>query len=498
MARKYSQDPSVVDNDGSLGYITAFQTVYPFESAAYNTEPGNISSPIRTKFGYHIVKVEDIRPAQGELLTAHILVKTSKDDASDELKAKEKKIKDIYKKATKKKMPFDQLAKEFSDDKSSAKKGGKLPWFSSGSMLEEFEQAAFALADTGNISKPFKSKIGWHIVKLLNRKTLAPFDEAKTEIKKRIERDSRSRITKNEFVNRLKKDYKYEEYSLRKTELIGKVDNTILKGQWKASMIPDSMDEELFSVTVNRAGEEERMAYRQQEFARFLEINQVKDISRTPISRSERLYDMFVEQKLKEVEETMLEYKYPEFGRLLKEFRDGNLLYELMSEKVWTKAMQDSTGLETFFDANKSKYQWAERAKAAIFYCNTEELAKETRQKVLATDEAGVTKMQEELQAQQGMLNMRVDIGSYEQEQNKILDQADWKVGTSDIITNNDGSYAITRIFEILPPAQKELEEARGYVIADYQSQLEKAWIEELREKYPVKVDNKILKALYK
>ena len=498
MANKYSQDPSVTENDGNLGYITAFQTVYPFETAAYHTPVGTISQPVRTKFGYHLVKVEDVRPAQGKVQTAHILVKVSKDDSEAVQKEKEKIAKDIWKKANKKNAVFEDLAKQYSDDKTSSNQGGILPWFSSGSMLEEFENAAFALEKKGDISKPVCTKIGWHIIKLIDKQQLGAYDDVKMDIKKKIERDSRSKVSQNVFLERLKKDYNYEFLKKTKADFISKVDNTILRSQWKASSFPADMNETLFTLSFERNGKSEKLTFGQQEFAKYIEINQVKDISKTAIARCERLYDMFVKEKLLEVEESMLEYKYPDFARLLKEFRDGNLLYELMGEKVWTKAMQDTTGLQTFFESNKDKYLWKNRANAAIFYFNNEGLAKETRKKIKDLDEEGVKKMETELKENGGMLNMRIDKGVYEKEQNKMIDQMNFKTGTSDVIANNDGTYSLVKIFDIIAPAPKKLEEARGYVIADYQSELEKAWIEELRTKYPVKIDNKVLKTLYK
>ena len=498
MAAKYSQDPSVTENSGNLGYITAFQTVYPFETAAYHTPIGAISKPIRTKFGYHLVKVDDMRPAQGKVQTAHILVKVSRDDSEAVQKEKAKAAKDIWKKANKKKAVFEELAKQYSDDKTSSNQGGMLPWFGSGSMLEEFENAAFALEKVGDISKPVRTKIGWHIIKLIDKKQLGKYEDVKMDIKKKIERDSRSKVSQNVFMERLKKDYNYKFLKKPKADFISKVDNTILRSQWKASSFPANMDETLFTLSFDRNGKEEKLTFKQQEFAKYVEVNQVKDISKTIIARCERLYDMFVKEKLLEVEESMLEYKYPDFARLLKEFRDGNLLYELMGEKVWTKAMQDTTGLQQFFDKNKDKYQWKDRANAAIFHFNNEALAKETRKKIKDLDEEGIKKMETELKENGGMLNMRIDKSVYEKEQNKMIDQMNFKVGTSDIIANTDGTYSLVKIFEIIAPAPKKLEEARGYVIADYQSELEKSWIEELRTKYPVKVDNKVLKTLYK
>ncbi len=492
MARKYSEDPSVSDNNGDLGYITAFQTVYPFEKAAYTTPVGEISQPIRSKYGYHLIKVDDMRPTRGKIQAAHILVKSNEKDSAEDKATAAAKIKALYKKAKKKSTDFAALAKDNSQDKSSAAKGGELPWFGSGTMLAEFENVSFNLKK-GQVSEPFKTSIGWHIVKLLDRQKIGSYEEVKPEISKKIERDGRAKVSKVVFLNRLKKDYQFKENAKAKTALFEKIDDKLVKNKWTTESLPSNMNDELFSLKINAGDKKKNISVSQQEFSKHLVTHQVKDLSRKAQDKATRLYQSFVEKKLVEAEESVLEHKHPEFARLMQEFRDGNLLYELMGEKVWNKAMQDTLGLQKFYETNKDSYVWKERAEAHIFYFKDEITAKTQRKALKDLDKAGVEAIQNELKK----TGVRIETGNYEKDQNKILNQVAWKAGTSEIITNPDGSIAFVKVYQLLAAGPKQLSEARGYVIADYQSQLEKEWIGELRKKYPVKVNDKVLKSIY-
>ena len=340
MARQYSQDPSVTDNGGELGYLTAFQTVYPFESAAYTTPVGTVSKPVRTKFGYHLVKVLDVRNARGKVQVAHILVKSSIKDPAEKQDEARKRIEDFYAQATQPNGNFNTLARS-SEDRELAAKGGELPMFGSGRMLPEFEEAAFALKEVGDISKPFQTKLGWHIVKLMKREPVGSYEFMKADLKKRVERDTRSRMSPLLFVNRLKKDYAYSENTTALKNFTTKVDTSVLKGNWKVVNLQNPTAV-LFSATLP---DKTRRDFTLQQFASYVENNQGKIRgAQTTDAAVSKLYSTYVEEQLSKLEEAQLEKKNPEFARLIQEFRDGNLLYELMGVRVWNKAMQDFCG----------------------------------------------------------------------------------------------------------------------------------------------------------
>ena len=208
VAKEVSEDPSAKDNMGDLGFFTAMQMVYPFESAAFNSKIGDVSMPVRTKFGYHIIKKTDERKDPGEVFSAHIMVRAGKGTTPDDSAKAVQKINEINGKL-KAGGNFEELAKQYSDDQGSAKNGGVLPSFKTGRMVPEFESAAFALKNKGDISEPIKTQYGWHIIKLINRKEIGTYEEMQSELKASIGKDSRSEVSKSSMVNKIKKEYKF-------------------------------------------------------------------------------------------------------------------------------------------------------------------------------------------------------------------------------------------------------------------------------------------------
>ena len=204
VAVKYSTDPSVKKNFGDLGYFTAFQMVYPFEKGAYDTKVGETSMPIRTKYGYHIIQVTGRRPARGEIHVSHIMVKPQKEGDKD---MAEIKINEIYQKALEGKQTFEELCSLYSDDVTTKNKGGELPWFGTNKMVSEFEEAAFGLKADKEISKPFKTTYGWHIVKRTGYKPVPAYTAVEKEIKTKVSKDTRAEQTRASFLKKIGKEY---------------------------------------------------------------------------------------------------------------------------------------------------------------------------------------------------------------------------------------------------------------------------------------------------
>jgi peptidyl-prolyl cis-trans isomerase SurA len=478
-----SQDPTAKNNKGDLGYFSAFAMVYPFESVCYNTKIGSVSMPFRTRYGYHVVKVVDTRPAQGEVRAAHIMLRINeKATKADSLKAKEK-INEIYSRLLKGEK-FEELAKQYSEDKASAKNGGAMQMFGTGKMVFEFEQQAFALKNIGDYSKPFTTPYGWHIVKLLERKAPPTFEKSKDELKAKINRDTRSDLNKISFINKLKVAYSFRENASALQTFYKSLDSAILKSTFKKNQANNPNDL-LFSIQDKK--------YLVSDFAEYMQTA-VLGITKESATKAKReLYENYVTKSLMDYEEARLDSKYPEFKALMEEYRDGILLFELTDQKVWSAAVKDSAGLENFFKANQSKYMWPDRLNATIYTCANAEIAKEVRS-LLKNKKISQDSLLRRIN-KQNPLNLTIKSDKFERTENAIIDGIAWKKGiTKDIVSNN--TVVIVSVKEKLAAQAKQLSEVRGAATADYQTYLEKNWLDSLRKKYPVSINEPVFKTL--
>ncbi len=490
VAIRNSEDPSAKQNGGDLGYFTVFQMVYPFENAAYNTPVGEVSDIVRTRYGYHILKVADKRKAKGEVKVAHIMVATPKGTDEAGLKKMEEKIKMIYEKL-KAGEDFKSLAQLYSDDKASARKGGELQWFGTNHMVPEFENASFGLKEKGSYSEPVKTDFGWHIIKLIDKKKPKTFEESEKGLKKKISTDMRSRVSRVVVFEKIKSDYGFKLNKNRLNDFVKTIDKSIFEGHWDKSQVKN-LNKTLFVLNDS--------AYNQQAFADFLEKNTrgkrkdsgVKDFVH-------KMYKIFEENELSRVEKDNLANKYPEYRYLLQEYHDGILLFDLTDKEVWSKAIQDSLGLVNFYQANKNNYMWGQRVEAEVYACKTakdvKNLSKMLKKKVSKgyTEEFILTK----LNKKDSMAVELVKKAVFSKGDYALVDEADQTLkffSTENIKTpliyQKDNKLVF--VPKVLSKQSKKLEEAKGQITADYQDFLEKEWIKKLRKKYPVQLNNEV------
>jgi peptidyl-prolyl cis-trans isomerase SurA len=481
LAKAVSEDPSAKDNGGDLGYFTAFQMVYPFEKAAYDTKVGEVSMPVRTRYGYHLIKVVDKRSARGEIHVAHIVVKP-KSETDGEANA-QTKINEIYQKSLSGESTFEDLASKFSDDPTSAKKGGELAWFGTGKMVIEFEDAAYSLKNNGDVSQPFKTSFGWHIVKRLDYKPLPSFESMEKELKNKVSKDSRAEQTRKSFVEKLKKEYAYTIDEAELAKIVEKADSNAFEG--KLYVNKKSLEKPLISmtgltITVNDFNEHMRTKGRSKPTmspADFVKTSALK----------------FGEDKLLQLEDARLEEKHTAFRLLMKEYREGILLFEMTDQMVWSKAVKDTAGLAAYYEANKENFKWPERANVIMYTCSSPEIAKKTRKMLNAGKDKST--IAGELN-QESQLNLQVQEGVFAREDNALLDKTTWKVGISEDIADN-GQIVIVQFKEIIPPTIKKLDEARGMITSEYQTYLEQQWITEMRAEHKYQVNKEVLYTIH-
>jgi peptidyl-prolyl cis-trans isomerase SurA len=485
LAKKYSKDPSAQTNGGNIGYFTVLQTVYPFETVAYETKKGDISMPVRTRFGYHLVKVNDAREAQGEITVAHILLKIPTGADKEGIEQVRLQAENIYNLALKGEQTFDELVALYSDDKTTKNKGGLLPPFGTGRMVEEFELAAFNLKKDGDLAKPVQTDYGFHIIKRISKKAQPTFEEAKGELKKKIERDSRSEIAKSKLLDGIKLEYNYKENVKARQELFKLIGEKLPEGKfvWEDK---STLTKVLFSI-----GDK---TYTQADFVTYLESKQKKKRADAAQVVFDQYFDIYQEEMLMAYEESQLERKYPDFKNLMREYRDGILLFDLTDKKVWSRAVKDTTGLTAFYEGVKGKYMYPERVKATTYTIADAKTAEKVK-KYMAKKGAAATLAKYN---KNGATIVSTSEGTFEKGQNALADATGWKIGLGNLTTVADGSVKFVDVTELLAPAPKPLQEVKGFVVSEYQDFLEKKWIEELQQRYPVVVYNSVLESMYK
>ncbi len=483
-----SDDPSAVSNGGDLGYFTAFQMVYPFEDKAFNTAVGTVSEPFRTRFGYHIVRVTDKRPARGTIRTAHIMVATAKDDSAEDIESAEKKINELYE-MLQNGASFEDLAKEHSDDPSSNQKGGELPAFGTGTttrMVTTFEDAAFALKNNDDISKPIRTEYGFHIIKRLDLTPVRSFDEMKKELQAKVNRDERSKKTQDSFVTKLKKEYGYTDKSKKTMKwFVKNLDSTYYQGKWSADKLKS--DKPMFVLNGKKFG--------QQDFANYLEKNfrgVRKDENKVVVQQQFRNWE---KETILNYEEGKLPAKYPEYKALITEYHDGILLYEIMTDKVWNKAIKDTLGLKQFFENNRDKYMWGNRVDAVVYECSNQKIADQVF-KMIQNDTINSKHVLDVIN-KDSELNLRVRTNKFDTESTPFLKDRILNKGANKSF-EFDGKIYVIKVDEKLSPRPKEFNEAKGAVTSDYQNYLEKEWLEELNKKHKVKIYESVLYAIGK
>lgn len=469
VAGEISEEPSAKYNFGSLGYFSAMQMVYPFEEAAYQIMPGEISSVVRTQFGYHILKVYDRQPARGEVEVSHILLRTN---APDDNKVKGR-IFEVYDQL-KAGRNWEEVCKEYSDDAATKNTGGRLRAFGIGALasVPEFEATAFAMKQAGDISDPFQSNIGWHIIRLEKKIPLLSFSEMEPALKRRLSRDERLQISKQALSDKRKREYEFSEVRAVKNKIFALADSTLIKDKWQFQGSEQLKSQAIFTILGKPTLASELVQY--------IQVNQTS-VNMTSPAYMKQLYDGFAEDKILEAEEEKLQREHPEFKSLLTEYHEGILLFDIMEKEVWNKASEDSVGQRKFFEENKTKYQAGDRIEARIFTASDKAIIIGIMTKVNSGDSIG----NDDLKKFKSIQPFRL----YERKDSKVIDRINWSAGLQE--AEVDGQFYLVEVKRLVAPGVKSFEEARSSVISDYQDYLEKVWLNELRKKFPVKMNNK-------
>ena len=470
LARSISSDTYSARNGGDLGYFTAFNMVYPFENAAYNAQLGELVGPVRTNYGYHILKVTDKRKSRYKMSAAHILILDSEEIPKEDAQIR---INEIYDRLVSGES-FKMLARKYSEDKSSISRGGEFPAFGLNQMLPEFEDAVYGLSKDGDFSKPFKSELGWHIVKRIKKYEVPELEKMESEITGKIRRDERSSISRKSFILRLRERYQLEIFNASF--------EAIIKGLKKGKKL-SRYKKPVFSYQ----GLSDKKYVTQQDFAKAFQ-NQA---TRSPEISEYSVLESIIENTLMKEAELRLPNENKEFKYLAQEYREGILVFDLTREKVWDAASKDSTKIKDFFQKNLSNYQWKERRTGAVYNTSSSRVFKRAE---------GLLKKGVPAEKVLRLLNTKdplalsinefsdLEIGNKPSSLNeeRFLSIMDWDLKSGLATISEEIGYSIIQVSEVKPPGPKNLSDCRGQVIADLQDSLEADWDDDLMREYPL------------
>ncbi len=488
-ARSASADKGSAANGGDIGFITSMQVVYPFETVAYQTPIGSISAPFKTVFGYHIVKKIEERQARGEIQVAQIMLQVQKANTPEENEAIRQRADSIYAQL-KKGADFTGLVKKHSQDKFSVNSDGVIAPFKTGQMVLEFENAAFNLKKAGDISEPIKTNYGYHIIKLISKSGVKPFDTLKQELAKKIEQDGRMEVAKQTYLTKVKKSLGYKENMNAVNELINAIPDSVMRnGSFKASDFKN-MQANLFELKSTK--------FNQADFANYIQTTTGGRIYGGKEIALQSLFKNYSEKAVLDYQENRLMVENEEYRNLTNEYKDGIMLFELTDRSVWTKASSDTTGLDVFYNKNKTKYMWGPSINADYYKAVSETYANNVVKELQTNPSNTFEQTTKAVNGDGAQDKVSAESGKFEM--SKFPKNIQYNKGQpTSAFKNEEGNYCVLYVKDVMnTPSEKTLNEAKGYVISEYQEYLEKEWIASLENKYPVKLNEQILKSLVK
>ena len=460
---------------GFIGWITAMQLPEQLENAAYGTSVAKMTVPARSAFGYHLIKVDDKRQDPGQIRASHILIMCPSDADVVTVSDAEQKVDSIYQAAING-SDFAELAKEYSQDPGSGSRGGDLSWFGFGAMVPEFQDAAFALANIGDISKPVRSQFGYHIIKLTDRKGSPSYEEKRKEIISRLERTDRLSELRIPAVEMLKKSNGFSSDENNYKMLYEKA-NTVYPSD-SSYIASFEKDNSVLFVTGDKP-------YTIADFISFVKNNPNSYFRLSTELLKDKL-NAFEYSSLVAAEDKNLENKYPDFRNLMNEYRDGILLFEVSNNEVWEKASKDTIGLSTYFEANRAEYTWDKpHYKGYVVSCKDEKTMKKMKKQVSKLDADAAANFIVKNYNSGDAVNARLDKGLFTPGDNAFVDELVFKTGK---VAEPKKDYPYSFVIGKLLDAPEKYTDVRGLVITDYQNYLEKEWIEKLNAKFPVTI----------
>lgn len=487
IAREESEDPSGKFNEGRLGWFSAFAMVLPFEDAAYRLEVGGFSQPVRSRYGYHIIRLNGKRPSLGEVKLAHIMVRAGRNESQELLSRAKQKIDSCYRLLQNGSL-FPDLVKQYSEDAGTSRNGGQMRWLRSGELPPDIEEVVFALKDSGSYSPPMQSDYGWHIFRLEGKRPMGTYDQLKDQLEERIMADERGRICEQSVLSRIKKECGFISYPENISVLASLMDSSVYLGNWNTAIAGDLI-EPVFSIN--------KQEYTQKHLADYI-VQTKRYRPNEPLAEIvNRKCEELINRELIVFEKSRLEEKYPDFKDLMAEYHDGILLFNIMDQMVWNKAVVDTAGLEAFFRQHSGRYNWQERADVSVYTLKDDSYLNITRKMAKKRSSRNWSAAETIKMICNNDTLSCIEVTDHKYEKGETLPAGGlaWEKGFIKEVRDNNKTQVVI-VNNILPPMPKSFNEIRGQVIADYQNFLDQQWIESLRAKYPVVINDAVVEQI--
>lgn len=484
LAKVHSEDAKTKDRGGLIGWVQAPLPIgyYQLENVAYRTPIGQVSPPVRSPRGYHILLINDKQPSRPEIEISQIFA--SSDDPNGGEQGALNRIRQ-YIEQIKSGASFEAIARSSSDDQSSASRGGYVGWIKPGTYDDDFEAELFKIPENGALSDPIKSRIGYHLVKRIDIRNLGPYESEKRRMVNLLQNLGREEVARTAMVNRISEEQGLVISEIAKRLALDSIKSDVFTYQWSPPTSVPNMP-----LLTYADGTE----YRIKEFYHFIQDNvksRMSYRSKGLTHGREALFNDYITYINLNIEKAELETKYPEFSNLMKEYEDGILLFEITKDNVWDMASSDTIALRKFYDNHRDRYMYPESIKVArLTIANVDKKEIKKREKFLKKHSLG------DYILEYGALPIdTLDI----QKGDEGSDAYAWNIGgiTPAIAFGETGrAYHIYKTIQHTQPKQKAFKQCRGYVIADYQEMLEKKWLIELKNQYPIKENSAVIKQL--
>ena len=476
LASQYSEDPSVKVNRGDLNWFNTFKMVYEFEDAAYNLEVGEVSNPVRSDFGYHIIKKTGERPSRGQLKTAHIMLLPN-----DSLQDPEVRIQKIYKRL-KDGEDFHELAKLYSQDSNSASKGGYISPFTLGGLNSKvYENQAYTLDQPGDYTKPFKTKFGWHIVKLVETIPLESYVEVKEDYKRRLKSSSRSKV----LVSKIKKDlellYEVKVNEDAKTYFLNMMDDRFRKGKWSYEPSETSGSQVIISIEDSEINNDTFGIYLERQQRTLSKLPEVSIVLDNAISD-------FVYKELLEYHKAKLPEIDDEFSKRIKEYKNGILIFDFMTSQVWKPVAEDTVAQEEYYKSHLEEFKMSKNVKGQLYTSKNESSLKSLRRKLKneKPEDTISSKLPDDVILEEISLT---------ENSSKLPNRFRFKTGLSKIYKHS-GQYLLMNVSEVEPERILSFEEVKGKIISKLQEDKEDQVVRSLRVQYDIDINEDVFQKL--